>query len=94
MSNASHKGLVTYDSVAAKHWVTDDLSMELSGAIGTNRSMDPHRKRLITVETDRAAIEEWLRLSVSNPNTARSYAKEAYRFLLWATTFKKRPISL
>lgn len=74
-------------------WVPARLPSELSGAYGSNRQNNPHTKSQIDAADDRAAIEKWLQLKAINPNTKRSYAKEAYRFMLWSITAQKKSIS-
>lgn len=81
-------------SLSPEHqWVSVDLPPELSGQLGTNRARSLDAPRQISADNDVAAIEEWLRLKVPNANTRRSYSKEAYRLMLWAVTFKGKPMS-
>ncbi|MDK9702392.1 MAG: site-specific integrase [Sulfuritalea sp.] len=69
-----------------------NLPPNLSGAYGANRESNPHVKNQLQVDNDVAAVDQWLD-AAKNPNTKRSYTKEAYRFMLWSITFQQKPIS-
>jgi len=64
---------------------------ELDGSLGSNR-MPAERNRL-DVANDLQAIQAWLGLYASKPNTERAYRKEAERLLLWAIYVKHKPFS-
>lgn len=60
------------------------------GSAGENRF--PGRCR-IDASNDYEAIQAWLRTRATNPNTERTYRREAERLLLWAVLEKAVPLS-
>ena len=66
------------------------LPQALDGSTGDNRF--PGRCR-IDAANDHEAIQAWLRVRATNPNTERAYRREAERLLLWAVLEKAVPLS-
>ena len=66
------------------------LPAELDGRHGDNRR--PGRCHL-DAENDYTAILAWLAARALNPNTARTYRREAERLLLWAVLERRRALS-
>lgn len=66
------------------------LPEALDGSKGENRF--PGRCR-IEAANDYEAIQAWLRVKATNPNTERAYRREAERLLLWGVLEKGVPLS-
>lgn len=67
-----------------------NLPAVLDGSIGRNRFTGRCR---IEAANDYEAIQAWLRVRATNPNTERAYRREAERVLLWAVLEKAVPLS-
>lgn len=70
-----------------------DLPAALDGSLGTNRADPQKGGKQIDADNDLDAIKEWLDATCTNAHTRRSYRREAYRLLIWAIYFRKKPIS-
>ncbi len=67
-----------------------NLPATFDGSGGENRF--PGKCR-IDAANDYEAIQAWLRVRATNPNTERTYRREAERLLLWAVLEKAVPLS-
>ena len=65
------------------------IPKELDGATGTNRGA----RSLLSAHNDLAAVQAWLNNCRPGSHTARSYRKEAERFILWSLVEKNKPLS-
>lgn len=63
--------------------------VDLSGAVGPNRSYAPG----LTATNDWEVINAWLSTYGTRSHTIRSYRKEAERFLLWMIFERQKPMS-
>jgi integrase/recombinase XerD len=68
-----------------------EISAELDGSAGSNRSQAPHRQ--ITADNDLAALKAFLARYTDTKATFENYRKEVERLFLWSTGQLRKPIS-
>ncbi len=73
-----------------KPYLMQELSPELDGSLGSNRSEQPC---FLGAKTDQQALLAWLGQYLGNANTLSAYRKEAERLGLWALLCLRKPIS-
>jgi len=66
------------------------VSAAATGRLGAVPSPAPPRANHLGARDDKHAIEVWLAAKATNPNTLRSYRKNAERLLLWCTFERRR----
>lgn len=70
-----------------------ELPPHLDGGQGTNRGGNLGQGKLVSANNDIAAIDEWISATATSPHTIRSYRLAAYRLVLWAVYFRRKPVS-